>query len=455
MKTIKFALSSIIAASLFTLTSAHAANLIEVYRQALLSDPTYQQAIQQRLSDREDMSISLAGLLPSLSGNITPSLSRTFTSGSASITGTGKSTSKGYTAGLNLSQTVFDFGKFANYAGTKDIAREADANLSAATQDLMIRVAKAYFAILQDQDNLAYIISTRKAYEKQLEQVEEQYKVGTKTVTDVYTARASYETSVANTITAENTLDNDKENLRAITGVLYPSLDQLSEQFPLISPQPENIDAWVETAGKQNWSIKSAQYAAETLRQTIKQQFAGNLPNLTAQASYEKAYSQNSGPNAFTGISSTTGSLQTHTSTVGLSLNIPLVQGGQVIAQTHQAQYNYQVAIEQLEAQLRSTLNQTRQSYLGVIAGISKIAADKVAIKSAISSVQGMEEGYRLGTQVLVNVLNEQQSVFQAQEQYAADRYAYVNNLLALKQAAGTLSQEDLLAINSWLYQSK
>ena len=62
-----------------------------------------------------------------------------------------------------------------------------------------------------------------------------------------------------------------------------------------------------------------------------------------------------------------------------------------------------------------------------------------------------MEESYKVGTQTLVDVLNQQQNLYKAQTQYATDRYAFVNNILALKQAAGTLSFDDLCAINAWL----
>ncbi len=423
-----------------------AADLLQVLRQALVSDPTFQQAISQRLSTREGVPINLAGLLPSLSASLAaPNYTKYASSGPAS--GHLSGTQKGYNLNLNLSQTVFDFGKFAGLASARDLAKSADATLSAATQNLMIRVASAYFAILRDQDNLVYIKSTRTAYAKQLDQITQEYKVGLKTITDVYTSRASYETSVANDIAAEATLATDKENLRAITGVLYPTLARLREDFPLISPQPANIDDWVTTAGQQNWSVKAAQYQAESYRNIIKQQFAGHLPNADVQLGYNNNYFAASGNTFF----QTNGSSQTHTSTASLNFNFPILAGGLVVAETDQAKYNYQVALQQLEFQLRSTLTQTRQNYLNVVAGISKVSADKQSIKSNIRSLQGMQAEYRVGTEILVNVLNQQQNVFNAQQQYAADRYAYVNNLLALKQAAGTLSEEDLAAINSWL----
>ena len=145
------------------------------------------------------------------------------------------------------------------------------------------------------------------------------------------------------------------------------------------------------------------------------------------------------------------GSAKIYTKSVTLNLVVPVFQGGYVNSKTRQAQDNYQVAAQKLEAQLRNTINDTHQSFLGIIAGIQKIKADKETIHSAQSALQGMEAGYRLGSQTLIDVLNQQQKVFQAQLQYAADRYEYVNNLLLLKQAAGTLSPQDLQAINAWL----
>ena len=423
-----------------------AADLMEVYCQAVVSDPTFQQAIAQQLVTRENVPITLAPLLPSAGIGIVPTISKSHASGPAAFLGS--QTARGYTSELTLSQTIFDFAQFYGFSGARSLAKGADATLSAASQALIIRTAQAYFKILEDQDNLVYIISTRTAFEKQLDQVKQQYNVGLKTVTDVYTAEAAYQTSVAATIEAENTLAVDKENLRAITGVYYPKLARLRDDFPLVKPQPANIDDWVTIAGKQNWSIKAAQYSAQAARKNVSQQFAGNLPTLNVEGTYQNNYTYNVGGDPSLG---NVGSARILTSTAMLNLNIPIVEGGLVTAQTKQAKYNYQLSLQQLEFTLRNTLYQTRQNYLGVLAGISKIAADKESIKSNASSVAGMEAGYQVGTEILVNVLNQQKNLFLAQKQYATDRYAYVNNFLALKQAAGTLSQCDLEQINKWL----
>lgn len=430
-------------------TEAQAQNLLQVYQQAVVSDPTFQQAIAQRLSNQEALPINIGALLPNANVLVTPSVTKTLTSGSAALTA--DNTQRGYSVQLAITQTIFNFAQFAAVAGAEDTCKQADATLNSAAQSLMLRTASAYFAVLQDEDNLQFIRATKKAFSKQLYQVNQQYKVGLKTITDVYTAQASYDKASADNISAENQLSNDKENLRVITGQFYPKLATLSEKFPLVSPQPNDMEAWVNIAEKQNWAIKAASYNAEAIRQTIKQQFAGHLPTLNVEGNYTVQYTQFITQNA---ALATPGSSQSHARELSLNLAIPISNGGAIIAQTHQAQYNYQVASEKLELQTRNTINQARQSYLGVTAGISKIEADKQSIKSNVSSLEGMEAGYEVGTETLVNVLNQQQKVFEAQKQYATDRYAYINSLLNLKQAAGTLSQKDLEAINSWLQEN-
>ncbi|MDR3490690.1 MAG: TolC family outer membrane protein [Gammaproteobacteria bacterium] len=455
-----FALTMITLLSLNMSAGAAAANLLHVYEDALSNDPVYQQAIAQRLSDKEAEPLNLAPLLPQAVITGGPALNKQHFSGSASpISST---TSKGYLFTLALTQAVFDFGKFAALSGARAASKEADATLNAASQNLILRVAQAYFNVLKDEDNLAYSLSNKKAYAKQYDQANQEFKVGLKTKTDVYTAESSYAASTANAIAAETTLAVDKETLRAITNHVYSSIAPLSEKFPLISPQPADMDAWVKTALMQNWSIKAAQLASVSAMETIKQQRAGHFPTLYAQGSYSAGYNNNfAGAGIATSVDpNTTGTVpgvfiptKTHTTNASLSFNlgIPLSSGGAVIAGTNQAKYNYQVAMQNLEKNIRETTTNTRQTYLNIMAGIQKIRADKQAIKSAISSYEGIEARYQAGTETLVDVLNQQRKVYEAQTYYTTDRYAYVYNILALKQAAGTLSQEDLVAINSWL----
>ncbi|HTM62889.1 MAG TPA: TolC family outer membrane protein [Gammaproteobacteria bacterium] len=441
--------------TLFTLISCqslHAADLIEVYSQALNSDPIYQQAVSQRLATKEGVPISLSSILPNINLSYSPGVTRSGFAGANVVTGSSprNNTLRFYDLTLSLTQTVFNFSQFMTVSSSISLSSGADATLNAALQNLMIRVSSAYFAVLKDEDNLTYNEASVLAYKQQLDQVKQQFKVGIKTITDVYTAQASYDSAVADQIAAQTQLTNDKENLRVITGVYYDHLAPLSENFPLISPKPRNVEDWVKTSLKQNWQIKASQYNVVSARQIVRQQFGGHLPTATMTLSSEKQYTENN--NAYRqALNQRDGPSTQSNRTIMFNLNLPIFSGGGVVAQTDQAIYNFEIAQQQLEQTQRSTVNTTRQSYFGVISGISQVKADREAVQSTISSLRGMEESYNVGAETLVNVLNQQQKVFEAQVQYASDRYAFVNNFLALKQAAGTLGFNDLRAVNVWL----
>lgn len=441
--------------TLISVSTAQAADLLEVYEQALSADPVYQQAVSQRLSTKEGVPISLSSLLPNIALTYNPGITRSGFAGANVATGSSprNNTLRFYNLTLSLTQTVFNYSQYMALASALSTSSGADAILNSALQNLMIRVSSAYFAVLKDEDNLSYSEASMLAYKEQLDQVKEQFQVGIKTITNVYTAQASYDSAVAAYIAAQTTLTNDKENLRVITGRYYDHLAPLSEDFPLVSPSPENVDRWVETSLKQNWQIRSAQYNADSARQIVRQQFGGHLPTVTMTGSADKLYTENN--NAYRqALNERDGPSTQSDRTIMFNLTLPIFSGGAVVAQTNQATYNYEVAMQQLEQTQRGTVNSTRQSYFGVTSGISQVKADREAVKSTMSSLEGMIESYNVGAEMLVNVLNQQQKVFEAQTQYASDRYAFVNSVLALKQAAGTLGFDDLRAVNQWLHES-
>jgi len=447
--------------TLLLLTSplTHAADLLDVYKQAQCSDPIFQQAVAQRLSTKEGVPISLSSLLPNILANFNPSVTRQSFSGSSLQTGIDgatlsprNNTMRAYNLSLTLTQTVFDYSQIANLQAAFATSKGADATLNSALQDLMIRVSKAYFNVLENEDKLSYAEASKVAYKEQLDQAQQQYDVGLKTITDVYTARARYDSAVADVIAKETDVANARENLRVITGRYYPDLAKLSERLPLISPQPANIESWVKTAVQQNWAIKTAQYSTEGKLQNVHQQFAGHFPTAQLETGWSRQFADNI--NGYQSFNQRNGPGTQNNKMIGLNMNFPVFSGGGVVAQTNQATYDYQVSQQQMEQTLRDTINQTRQSYMNVTSGISQIEADRQAIKSNVSSLEGMEESYKVGTETLVNVLNQQQKLFESQTEYATDRYAFVNNLLLLKQAAGTLSFDDLHALNRWLSEN-
>lgn len=432
-------------------TSYASDDLIRAYEDALLNDTIFQQATYQYKIDKRNLTIAIGAVLPQINLTASPSVSRMASPNPINSSQRLHNSQRGYDVQLTATQTIFNFSQFAQIAGSNAYSKAAGAILNAALQDLMVRTAQAYFQVLKDDDNLRYSEVSKIALKEQLRQIKQKYKVGLSTVTDVYTAEASYESAVANAIEAQTQLDNDKENLSLITGQYYTNFKTLKDDFPLVVPDPQNEEVWVETAKRQNWKMISSRYKVEAARQKFKEQFSKHLPNLSFSAVADRSY------NSINNIAPT--SLQrngvTTTQTAMLTLNVPIFSGGQVMALADQASNQYKIALQQNIFDTRQSINSTRKSYHEILAGVSQIKADKQTVRSTISSLKGLEASYQVGTETLVNVLNQQQKVYEAQRKYAQDRYDFVLDILRLKQAAGVLNFADLKAINTWLIPHK
>lgn len=442
--------------------TANAADLVEVYQQALVSDPVFQQAIAQHFVTRDNVPISIANILPTISASVNPAVTRYGYAGTEYRIGSignlvfynpRNITQRTYNLNLNISQPVFDFSLVTTIAVQLENAKSATASLKAALQNLMIRVSSAYFAVLRDEEEIAYTAASKRYYQFQLNLINEQYQAGVKTITDVHTAQAAYESSVAAYIMANKRLANDRENLRVITGIYYPRLSYLKNNFPLVAPRPNNMNQWVRTALAQNWSIKVAQYSLEAAKQNIRQQYAGHFPVITLQSSFARQYTFNI--DRYSSYIDNYGAGTISDRYIGFNVDIPLFEGGGVVSKTRQARHLYDQQQQVLEESIRTTLNNTRQSFMNIIAGISQIRADEQIINSSVKSLQGTIDRYNEGIETLLDVLNREEKLYQAQVSYASDRYDLVNNILLLKEAAGTLNFEDLRAVNSWLSNAK
>lgn len=435
------------------LISAQAADLWQVYKEALACDPTFKAAETQYLADRENLPIARAALLPNLI--LTDQLQRQVINTSLSGSGPFFSSEAGtfyntyHTYQLMLTQPILNYSAWAQLSTASYQVKQSAATYSAASQDLIIRTAQAYFNVLVASDNLRFTQAQKRAVAEQLRQARQQFEVGLIPITGLKEAEANYDNLVAGEIAAKNDLANAVEDLRTITARTYPILMGSTTKIPLVRPLPDDIESWVDTAEKQNYTLQAAINGAMAAEQNIKVQQGGHFPVLNGTAGY--IYQHNS-TGGVTG-SGAIGPGEVRIGQIGLALNFPIYQGGLVNARTRQASHQYQNAVSNMEVAHRQAVQQTRDSFLGVTTGTSKIEADRETIISNLAALQATKNGYEAGTRVMVDVLNAQTTLYQSEKTYSQDRYQYLMDLLNLKQAAGTLSPADLAHINSWLTQ--
>jgi outer membrane protein len=437
-KPVKIGISAAIIAA--SLGSANGANLIDVYQAAADSDPALRAAKARMQSGLEGERQAFSAFLPSINASASYSEAQgEQTSGDQSQDIDSESDSIGAT----LNQSIFNWGNFSRHAQAKARSEQARATYDAAVADFVVRVAQTYFNVLSASDSLTFAISEEKASKRQLEQAEQRFEVGLTAITDVHEAQAAYDGTRARVISARNTLNDAEEALYEITGQYYSDLQPLQDELKLLPPEQE-IDAWMDRAIANNPNVKGAMANVRATEKGIDTARSGRLPSLDGSIRYSDS-SREGDQGAFTFSGST------QQTTIGVTLNVPIYQGGRVGSETRQARYDYEAAMQELDAQRLAIRRQIRNDYRSVVAGVSEVEAREQAMVSAQSAMQATQAGFEVGTRTIVDVLNSQKLLFQAQRDYSQARYDFVLSKLRLEATAGTIDEADIREVNALL----
>lgn len=443
-------------------SAARADDLIQVYQEARVSDPTLAGAEATKLATDEGVDQARSFLLPQLGANIDYTRSRTGNDADGVLrsddpnelplpyTST-TSTSHTRTYGVSLNQSILDISKWTALKSSKYTAEAGAATYTAAQQQLMIDTAQAYFNVLSAIDALKFADANEKALARQLEQAQQRFEVGLAAITDVNDAKANHDQAVASVISNQNNVDTAREAVRRLTNKEPGEFKKLRENLPLDHPTPDDPNAWVDVALKQNPALSSASLQVDAANADINTARAGHLPTITGRLNYSK--SSQWGDTRYGGIGrfyDDAGDPKWGPS-VTFSLSVPIFSGGYTQSRVRQAVHQRDYAQDQFEFNRRLVEANTRNSYRSVIAGASQVEATKAAVVSAQSSVEATQAGYEVGTRTIVDVLISQQTLLNAQSQYSAARHAFVMNGLLLKQAAGVVELKDLEAVNALL----
>ncbi|HEY8521832.1 MAG TPA: TolC family outer membrane protein [Gammaproteobacteria bacterium] len=437
-------------------------SLLDIYQRALQNDPAIREAEAAYLAAAEAKPQARSALLPGLSLGAARSHTFVDIAGGAVVGGTGEVRGTGQERetdqnswSLNVTQTVFDWGQFQQLKQADKILARAQTEFELARQDLLIRVANAYFNVLAAEDTLASQVAAREAIGRQLEQAQRRFEVGLIAITDVQDAQAGYDDAVAAEIEAQRQLATTQEFLREIIGEYVTELAGPVDDLPLLTPDPANVDEWVETALRQNLALISTRITADIAQDAIGIQRAARLPTVSLTAGYNDSRSDQ-----LSTIFFDDGTGQTLPSLVrpegynwSLDIRVPLYTGGFNRSRIRQSVYEHRAALEAVERVQRQTERATRDAFLGVTSSISRVRALRQAVESARTALRANEAGFEVGTRTTVDVLLAQNQLRLAETQYARSRYDYIMNVLLLQEAAGGLTVEDVEQIDSWLQQ--
>lgn len=421
-------------------SQAGAVDLMDSYRMALANDATYLASVFERQATARDPDIARAALRPNVSLSADGSRVREDVDASGAVfSGSDNFNSLG--VALSLNQRLYDRQSriLINQAELGD--QRAGSELESAEDQVIIRVANAYFSVLGALDNLELATSEKIAIQRQLELADERLNVGIGTQTDLYDASARFQLAEANEIEAENLIEAALQSLIAIIGHVPDELARLSEDAPLTTPDPDSVADWVNTAIQNNPALRAASTSLEIARQDVEFQRNSKHPRVSLNAQH--SYTDNSG-------GATGGSDRTNTR-VGLELSIPLYLGGAVEHQVQKAALGANAIEQQVEFTRRDVTRTIRILYNDVVSGIKRVEALDQAVLASESAVEAKQEGFAAGLITNLDVLDAQRDLFQARRDYLRARYDFILSVLTLEQAAGTLDESDVSRVNAWL----
>ena len=436
----------------------HAESLLEIYQQALQSDPLIHEADARRLAAGEASPQARSLLFPQIEANA--GWNRSESSGNQLVVDTtgfntapfeAEATSKNWDIGLR--QTVFRWDQIVGLKQAGKLVAQAEADYEASQQDLMIRVATRYFNVLEAEDVLTSIHADRLAIARQLEQAKQRFEVGLIAITDVQESQAAYDVSIADEIGAKRSLATSRELLREITGQFVNTLSAPVESLPLASPNPADEASWIDQAHAQNLQLVSSRLGEEVARHEISYRRTGHYPTLDLVAG--RRYNESVGESQLGPFPVSPIDNDSTDNSISLQFNLPIFSGGRASSRVKEAIYLHRASKEQLQRVTRETERATRDAYLGVLAEISRVKALKQAVQSSRTALEATQAGFDVGTRTIVDVLNSQRAVYIALTNYYRSRYAYIGNVLLLKQAAGSLQVQDLEEIDRWLVDRK
>jgi outer membrane protein len=463
-----------VVAALLGSAPLRAENLLEVYLDAVRSDPLVREAEARREAALEVKPQARALLLPqiNLGGQIytanadgestfpqvNPATGNIVTVGNKSST----DVSQYWDYGAELTQSVFRWDQWQELKRADSQVAVAEATYRAAQQNLLVRVSQAYFDVLAAEDTLGAAQATLDAFSRQLEQAEKRFEVGLIAVTDVQESRAAQDSATAGVIAAKRAVATAQEALRELTGESYATLVKPAEQMPLDKPDPADEKAWVDLALQNNLDVIAARLNSEVASANVKIAQAGHMPTVDLFAQYNESNrdatqtNQSFDPSGNLDPGDRVGGSADSSATddvIGLRLNIPVFSGGGTQSRVREQVHLHRAAREKLEGTMRSAERETRDAYLGVLAEKARVQALQQAVKSSQTALEATEAGFEVGTRTTVDVLDARRRLFEAQRDFARSRYDYLINIVRLESAAGGLKQDDLAAINGLLTQ--
>lgn len=410
------------------------------WRRALQYDHNYRAAISERMAAETERRQGLAGLLPQVQAGYARSridgqITRPTLLGQRASSDVSYDSSNAY---AQLQQPILNYARYAGYQRGVQLAEQGAANFAVREQETGSRVARVYLNALLAYEELELNNSLSKSLSGRLRALQARYQHSEGTSTEIQETAARLAIAQADTISAEDNLLVAVRELEAMLGAVPTRILGLDNSVSLSPLQPSSLQDWLDRARNNNAQIRLAQEALDVADAEVDQASSRYLPTIDLVASFAKADSENL----------STLSQRTDTFVIGLQMTIPIFTGGYTTAAVSRAREVRRQRQHELNAAIETAMAETTMHYTGVIQGAERVRALEAAVESGEVSVDAAEKGFKYGVTSNLNVLNEQERLFNTRHELIRARLEHLLSQVELARAVGDLATPTFDQIN-------
>ncbi len=340
-------------------------------------------------------------------------------------------------------QSIFNRANDATIDQADKALEASRLDLDIAEQDLIVRVAAAYFDVLGAQDQLDAVRASKAAITEQLASAKRNFEVGTATITDTREAQARFDLAQAQEIAADNEVRARSIALAVLVGSRTASPKRLATPVALPPLVPDSVEAWATQADEVQPNVRKARLAFDFAELETAKARAGHYPTVGLVGSVGAT---DNSPGGLARLS--TGDGTSRSAQVGVAMNVPIFSGFSVQNRIKETLSLVEKARNDVEATRRAVTQATRIAYFSVLAGQAQVKALEAAESSSQLALESTQLGYRVGVRINLDVLDAQRQLFTTQRDLARARYDVLVNGLRLRQAAGVLNAGDVTAVD-------
>ena len=426
-----------------SIQSVQAEDLLELWDVAVRQDSEYLSAKHRYLADQEGINQSRALLLPNLSLQYeSKTTDQRINSSDNAVFNSDEDKYDTTTAGITLTQSIFDYSRWQRYAQSKLSVNKAEIEFNLARQQLLLRLAESYFLVLERGDQLETVLTEKAAMFKSLELAERKLDSGLGRRVDVEDARARYLNALAKEVELQSRLQDSRYGLREVLGSIPKNLLTLRSDIELQPPIPDDPEEWISKASQNNLELRALSLSLQVAQKEVNALRGEHYPTL------DLVYND---VNTDTEGSVYGGGSDIDSADLMLQLNVPLYSGGATSSKVRQAAEKRYSVMEDINDMRRAVEREAQDAFNRIRTAIVQIDALEQSVTAQQSLLKNKTKGYRSGRNSLLEILDAQQDLSQASQALTKARYDYVLNILRLKLSVGDLREEDLVRVNAWL----